>query len=144
SPRSRICCAIPTRSMRHVLGLRPLDEIDEALGAAARGTIIHDAIGAFGKAYPDKLPDEPAARLTAIGADLFKPLAAYPETRAFWWPRFRRIAEWLAGFEVRRRAHTKNVEVAIGGRTAIPFGADALTLTVRADRIECLSDGRYA
>ncbi|HXD46279.1 MAG TPA: double-strand break repair protein AddB [Pseudolabrys sp.] len=129
---------------RHVLGLRPLDEIDEALGAAARGTIIHDAIGAFGKAYPDKLPDEPAARLTAIGVDLFKPLAAYPETRAFWWPRFRRIAEWLAGFEVRRRAHTKKVEVEIGGRTAIPFGADALTLTVRADRIECLSDGRYA
>ena len=129
---------------RHVLGLRPLDEIDEELGAAARGTIIHDAIGAFGKAFPGKLPDDTAHRLTEIGAELFEPLAAYPETRAFWWPRFRRIAEWLAGFEARRRANTTKVEVEIGGRLSIPFGADAVTLTVRADRIECLSDGRYA
>ena len=61
---------------RHVLGLRPLDEIDEELGAAARGTIIHDAIGAFGKAFPGKLPDDTAHRLTEIGAELFAPLAA--------------------------------------------------------------------
>jgi len=129
---------------RHVLGLRPLDDIDEELGAATRGTVIHDAIGAFGKAFPEKLPDDAAGRLTEIGAGLFKPLAAYPEARAFWWPRFRRIAEWMADFETKRRVNTKKVEVEIGGRTTIPFGADSVTLTVRADRIECLSDGRYA
>jgi ATP-dependent helicase/nuclease subunit B len=129
---------------RHVLGLRPLDEIEEEPGAAARGTVIHDAIGAFGRSYPDRLPDDPAARLTEIGAGLFKPLAAYPEARAFWWPRFRRIAAWIADFEVRRRVNAPKIAVEIGGRTSIPFGADSVTLTVRADRIECLSGGRYA
>ncbi len=31
-----------------------------------------------------------------------------------------------------------------GGSIAIPFGAEEFNLTVRADRIECLKDGRYA
>ena len=34
------------------------------------------------------LPDDPAGVLTAIGEKHFKPLADYPEARAFWWPRF--------------------------------------------------------
>ncbi len=129
---------------KHVLDLAPLEEIDEAPGAATRGSIIHEAIGKFGKAYPDKLPDEPARVLTEIGGELFKPLSAFPEARAFWWPRFKRVAEWLAGFEVARRANARKVDVEIGGRIPIPFGNDEFTLTVRADRIECLADGRYA
>ena len=44
---------------RRVLKLVPLDEIDMAPGAADRGTVIHDAIGEFGKTYPDKLPADP-------------------------------------------------------------------------------------
>jgi len=34
--------------------------------------------------------------------------------------------------------------VEIGGRIDIPFGNDTFKLTVRADRIECLADERYA
>jgi ATP-dependent helicase/nuclease subunit B len=129
---------------KHVLKLAPLDPIDEPPGAADRGTVIHDAIGQFGKTYPDKLPDEPARALTEIGATLFKPLADYPEARAFWWPRFLRIADWLAGFEAARRADLTALKVEVGGSIPIPFGNDTFTLTVRADRIECLADGRYA
>ncbi|HET7847981.1 MAG TPA: double-strand break repair protein AddB [Pseudolabrys sp.] len=129
---------------RHVLDLEPLEEIDEAPGAATRGSIIHEAIGKFGRLYPDQLPDDPARALTDIGGELFKPLSAFPEARAFWWPRFRRIAEWLAGFEIARRAKARKVEVEIRGRIEIPFGKEKFTLNVRADRIECLADGRYA
>jgi len=129
---------------RHVLNLKPLDEIDAAPGAAERGTVIHDALGTFGKRFPETLPDDPVAVLIEIGRAHFKPLAEFPETRAFWWPRFQRIAQWFAGFEAKRRANVKDLAVEIGGRIAIPFGKDAFTLTVRADRIECLADGRYA
>lgn len=129
---------------RHVLDLRPLDAIGADPGAAERGTFIHDAIGAFGQQYPGALPDNPADVLTGIGRELFKPLAAFPEARAFWWPRFRRIAEWFAGFEAARRAGVKKLDVEIGGRIEIPFGSKTFTLTVRADRIECRSDERYA
>ncbi len=129
---------------KHVLKLPPLEEIDAAPGAAERGTVIHDAIGEFGKAYPDKLPGNPAQALTEIGRELFRPLSEFPEARAFWWPRFVRIAEWFAGFEAARRANAPKLAVEIGGRIPIPFGKDTFTLTVRADRIECLADGRYA
>jgi ATP-dependent helicase/nuclease subunit B len=129
---------------RHVLKLPPLDDIDSAPGAAERGTVIHDAIGEFGRTYPAKLPDDPAQALIDIGRATFAPLSEIPEARAFWWPRFLRIAEWLAGFETARRANLKSFATEIGGRTEIPFADGTFTLTVRADRVECLADGRYA
>ena len=129
---------------RHVLKLMPLDDIDAPPGAAERGTFIHDAIAAFGKAYPGALPADPARAMTDIGRELFKPLSAYPEASAFWWPRFQRIAQWFAGFEAGRRGKLKKLDVEIGGQISIPFGGESFTLTVRADRIECLSNGRYA
>ena len=129
---------------KHVLELVPLDAIDEPPGAADRGTVIHEAIGEFGKTYADKLPEHPARVLIDIGARHFKPLAEYPEARAFWWPRFMRIAEWLAGFEAKRRADLSSLKIEINGKIPIPFGNETFFLTVRADRIECLADGRYA
>jgi len=129
---------------KHVLKLAPLDEIDTAPGASDRGTLIHDSIGEFAKTYTDKMPDDPVAKMREIGERHFKPLADFPEARAFWWPRFLRIAEWLAGYETARRAKLSALHAEIGGGIPIPFGDGEFKLTVRADRIECLSDGRYA
>src|SRR3954468_10777314 len=129
---------------KHVLKLTPLDEIDTAPGASDRGTLIHDSIGEFAKTYADKMPDDPVAKMREIGERHFQPLADFPEARAFWWPRFLRIAEWLAGFETARRARLSALHAEIGGGIPIPFGDSEFKLTVRADRIECLSDGRYA
>jgi ATP-dependent helicase/nuclease subunit B len=127
-----------------VLKVAPLDEIDTPPGVADRGTVIHDSLAEFGKTFPDKLPGDPVQALTEIGERHFKPLSDYPEVRAFWWPRFLRIADWFATFEAGRRAKLKTFHVEIGGRIPIPFGTDSFTLTVRADRIECFADGRYA
>jgi ATP-dependent helicase/nuclease subunit B len=129
---------------KHVLKLQPLDAVDTPPGAADRGTLIHDSIGEFAKTFPDKLPDDPVAVLTAIGARHFQPLSDFPEARAFWWPRFLRIAEWLAGFETARRAKLSRFDAEIDGSILIPFGGEEFKLTVRADRIELLKDGRYA
>ena len=90
------------------------------------------------------MPDDPVRAMTEIGARLFAPLSDYPEARAFWWPRFLRIAEWFAGYETIRRAKLTRFDAEIGGRIEIPFGSETFTLTVRADRVECLSDGRFA
>jgi ATP-dependent helicase/nuclease subunit B len=129
---------------RHVLKLRPLDDIDTPPGAADRGTVIHNSIGDFAKAFADKLPPEPVRALTEIGERHFKPLSDYPEAKAFWWPRFKRIAEWFARYETERRGKLTSLHAEIGGGIAIPFGSEEFKLTVRADRIECLTDGRYA
>jgi ATP-dependent helicase/nuclease subunit B len=129
---------------RHVLDLQPLEDIDAPPDAAARGTVIHDAIAQFAQNHPDKLPSDAARVLTDIGREKFKPLAAFPEARAFWWPRFQRIAQWFATFDAARRASAEKLHIEVGGRIEIPFGGGRFTLSVRADRIECLADGRYA
>ena len=140
-------CAIPTRSTPSTCSsLQPLDAIDTPPGAADRGTLIHDSIGEFAKAFPDKLPDDPVAVLKDIGARHFQPLADFPEARAFWWPRFLRIAEWLARFRDRGGAHKPQAlrcrdrrqhrnSVRQRGRSSSPCGPTASN---------CLNDGRYA
>ena len=140
--RDRGLAARPLHDLRQARAqLQPLDAIDTPPGAADRGTLIHDSIGEFAKTFPQSMPDDPVAALTDIGARHFQPLADFPEARAFWWPRFLRIAEWLARFEIARRAKLSRFDAEIGGSIAIPFGNEEFKLTVRADRIECLKDG---
>lgn len=129
---------------KHVLKLTPLEAIDEPPGAAMRGTAIHDSLAEFDLVHKEALPENAVASLIEIGQRHFKPLESFPEARAFWWPRFERIAAWFVNFDTKRRAQAKSLSIEIGGRIDIPFGNDTFHLTVRADRIECLADGRYA
>src|SRR4029077_21074232 len=88
---------------RYILGLRELDAIDLEPGAADRGSVIHGALSEFTTTFASAFPADPEAERLAIGARHFKALEDYPESRAFWWPRFRRIARWFAGWERERR-----------------------------------------
>jgi ATP-dependent helicase/nuclease subunit B len=128
---------------KHILKLQPLEFVDTPPGAADRGTIIHNAIGDFAKKYAKELPPNAARELIAIGKMHFEPYSAYEEARAFWWPRFERIANWFAAFETERRSTLQKLHAEIGGSLPIPFGDKAFTLTTRADRIEHLKDGRF-
>jgi ATP-dependent helicase/nuclease subunit B len=130
---------------KHILRLTPLDPVDTAPGAADRGTVIHGAIGDFTKAYAETLPADPLGELLKLGRRHFAPLDDYPEARAFWWPRFERIARWfVATFEPERRAALATMAAETRGEIAIPLGNQIFTLSARADRIERLGDGSYA
>jgi ATP-dependent helicase/nuclease subunit B len=71
-------------------------------------------------------------------------LADFPDARAFWWPRFKRIAGWFIDFEAERRAKLTKLDAEISSKLEIPLGSRSFTLRTRADRIEHLSEGRYA
>ena len=129
---------------KHILRLFPLDPIDTAPGAADRGTVIHGAIGEFTQAYAKQLPDDALEKLLALGRQHFAPLDEFPEARAFWWPRYERIARWFAAWEVKRRAQVAQVQAEIRGEIEIPLGGRSFHLSARADRIERRADGRYA
>jgi ATP-dependent helicase/nuclease subunit B len=129
---------------RHVLHLQPLNEVDTPPGARDRGTVIHGAIAEFTETYKDKLPDDSLAELLRLGEKYFAPLKDFPEARAFWWPRYQRIARWFADFEIGRRAGLAKLEAEIRGTLDISVGERTFTLRARADRIERLPDGRYA
>jgi ATP-dependent helicase/nuclease subunit B len=129
---------------KHILKLRELDPVDLPPGAADRGIVIHGALSDFTKTFAAALPADPAAALIDIGAKHFAALEDYPEARAFWWPRFRRIAHWFAGWETMRRSGVTALAAEVQGKIDIPLGERVFTLRARADRLERLAGGGYA
>lgn len=130
---------------RHVLNLRPLDAVDTAPGERDRGTVIHDAIDAFTKRYKDELlPGNAFEELLELGKDGFAALEDFPDARAFWWPRFQRVARWFVDFERERRENLAQLHAEVQAQYEIQLGDKVFQLNTRADRIEELEDGRYA
>jgi len=129
---------------KHILRLARLDPVDMPPSAADRGSAIHAAVGRFAQTFVDKLPDDPQAELIRIGREEFAALEDFPEARALWWPRFERIARWLAGWERERRAALTAMRAEIRGEIALPLGERTFRLRGRADRIERRRDGGYA
>jgi ATP-dependent helicase/nuclease subunit B len=126
---------------KHILKLIALEDVDAAPGARDRGTLIHKAIGDFTTRFEQELPVDPLQELLALGRQAFAPLADYPEAQAFWWPRFERIADWFVRWERERRPKTGALHVEKSGSVHV---TPDFELSARADRIECLNDGRYA
>ena len=129
---------------KHVLRLRPLDPVDTEPGAAERGSIIHAAIAEFTQICAKALPGDPAEALIALGETRFAALQDFPEARAFWWPRFVRIAHWFARWETERRAAITALNAETRGKIEIKLRDGLFTLRGVADRIEHCRDSRYA
>jgi ATP-dependent helicase/nuclease subunit B len=125
---------------RHILGLRPLDDLEPDIGAADRGTFIHDVLRCFILLHLNSLPSDALAlkELLQLGEEKLVEHGLVSE-RAYWWPRFVRIAEWFIAHERTQRDHTAPVAVEVKGSLVI---TDAFTLTARADRIDRTRDGK--
>jgi ATP-dependent helicase/nuclease subunit B len=131
---------------KRILGLRPLDPLDAEPDHLQRGSVVHNALEAFFRAWPDALPDDAAELLNEEGRKAFGTLLEQDIPRAFWWPRFRRAAAWLVDWERQRRAggtfpaavERKGMRL-LEGLPGGPF-----ELRAKADRIDRLPDGRYA
>ncbi len=130
---------------KYILKLAPLDPVDMPLSAADRGSAIHDALGEFTQTFATRLPERPAQALRGIGEKYFAPLMERPEARALWWPRFLRIAEWFADWEIARRDNLPMIAAEIRGEIPVPLDHDrTFVLSARADRIERRHDGTFA
>src|SRR6266516_409653 len=128
---------------KHVLRLAPLDAVNTPPGARDRGNLIHNVIGDFTQSFAEALPPDALAELLRLGAERFKPLEDFPEARAFWWPRFLRIAAWFVGWDAVRRAGLAASRAEIRGEITIPLGDRSFRLAARADRIDRLANGEY-
>jgi ATP-dependent helicase/nuclease subunit B len=129
---------------KYILRLQPLDAVDTPPGARDRGTVIHAAIGDYTKLFAEKPPADTMKELRALGEKNFAPLADFPEARAFWWPRFLRIAQWFAQWDIARRDGIASLHAEICGELKFSVGEREFTLSAIADRIEQRTDGRYA
>jgi ATP-dependent helicase/nuclease subunit B len=129
---------------KYILRLQVLDAVDTPPGARDRGTVIHNAIGDYTKIFAQKAPADPLKELRALGEQHFAPLNDYPEARAFWWPRFERIAHWFAQWDRVRRKTMTALHAEIRGELTFKLGQREFTLSGIADRIELRRDGSYA
>jgi len=125
----------------HILKLKVLDPLDADPGAADRGTLIHEALEQFVRAYPSTLPDDAERRLLEIGRAVFAEHLARPGVRAFWWPRFERIAEWFVTWQRGRLAEGWQVTFAEDmGKLVIDAVDGGFTITAKPDRIDFRPD----
>lgn len=126
---------------RQILRLRVLDPLEQELGAAERGSHLHDALDEFLKAHPEgALPADALQRFERMAEKHLATVLAAPAERAFWWPRFQRLARWFIATEsARRGAGTRLLDSETAG--AITLGP--LTITAIADRIDEIEPGGW-
>ncbi len=93
------------------------------------------------RAHPETLPDDAYERLLACGRDAYGAALDRPGVRAFWWPRFERVAAWFVANERARRDGLAAIASEVAGRLKIEGPAGVLTLTAKADRIERRAGG---
>jgi len=126
---------------RFILGLEPVKPVSSMPDPARRGTIFHGAVGDFLTRFPKHLPADAAAELEKDGSRHFQQIADYPGLVSFWWPRFRRIAQWIAEQEPLWRDGVERVAAETNGLVTFPVAGEDLTLSCRADRIDLMADG---
>lgn len=129
---------------RHVLMLRALKPLDEETDAADYGTVVHAGLNLFLKEFGTRWPPNAAARLRGA-MDRALSEAGFRRALAAWWePRLRRIADWVAEAERDRRSDSPPVEIAteIAGAMEMLRPGRAFRLIGRADRVERRADGR--
>lgn len=128
---------------KRILELSALDPLDADPGAADRGSIIHNAIDRFIREAGDDVSGDARDRLLAIGEEEFAPWMDRPGIRAFWWPRFERIADWVVALETGRAQDIIRRYTEVDGMLTIDRDGRPFRLRARADRIDELSDGGY-
>ena len=129
---------------RHILRLRALEPIDADPGAAERGNFIHQALDDFLRAFPNHIPEDALDRMLEIGEKAFGDALDRPGVRAFWWPRFERIADWFIDQEREFRTHLTRIHSEVTGHIEIAAPAGPFTLTAKADRVDEIRGGGLA
>lgn len=127
---------------RHVLRLEPLDPLGMAPDYALRGSLIHEALGAFTQEWHGAYDAAAQARLNDVGSAVLAEIEAFPDIHAIWSIRFGAIARWLVDWEAQRSAEIaeRHAEIAGTFETAAPAGP--FILRGRADRVDLRHDGQ--
>ncbi|MBG1233931.1 double-strand break repair protein AddB [Aestuariivirga litoralis] len=121
---------------RRILKLEPVPDFISAPSPALRGTIFHDAIGAWNQAQAsgvELLLQEGEKQFAAYGLDA--------ALKSFWEPHFRRVAAFLVKEEEELKHGLAKIHAELNGRMDFDVDGEAHILTARADRIDVLANG---
>ncbi len=121
-----------------ILRLEPLQALNAAPDTRLRGILYHEAIGKFLAECREAYPPNAEERLMAIARNVFAPHFDVPLIAAFWWPRFQRIAQWIAAEDASGIAR---IYAEVPGALTFAVAGQPFKLTCRADRIDVLTTG---
>ena len=129
---------------KHVLGLRPLDALDEPIGPLERGTALHKALELFIDKYRGGLPDDAERQLIAIADQVFAEAGIPKAALALWRPRFAGAARGFIAVERERRSAIAQTFLETHGTRKFSAPGGDFILSGQADRIDILKDGSAA
>jgi ATP-dependent helicase/nuclease subunit B len=124
-----------------ILELQPLEPLLRDPGAIERGSLFHDVLHRFALAGIDPRAEDAVERLTGIGREVFAEAALPADVEAVWWPRFRKLAAGIVGWERTKRPEHIRARLAEVRADAVEIGATGARLSGRADRIDLLNAG---
>jgi ATP-dependent helicase/nuclease subunit B len=121
-----------------------LVDVDVQPEAVDFGTSVHEALRRFLADCAGEVPADAYQRLLGHGRATFGGLLDRPLVRAFWWPRFERIARWVVDNERARRCQVIATASEVTGKLEIEAQGGRFELAAKADRIDRLLDGTLA
>lgn len=127
---------------RQILKLRPLDPLDMDPTARDRGTLMHAVLDEFLRINNGVVTADAEKALLALGRETFKRLLDRPAERAFWWPRFERVARWFVRTQLQRQQ--ERIALALtetSGQIELRLPSGPFLVKANADRIDRLADG---
>ncbi|MEJ0010604.1 MAG: PD-(D/E)XK nuclease family protein [Alphaproteobacteria bacterium] len=122
---------------RHVLGLKPLDEIDAEPEALDFGSLAHGMLKALGDHWSreGRAPDGEA--MEALVEQALAKFSGRPGIALFWRDRLKRALAFVNAQEEARRCEVDSVAAEMSVKRAIEVApGESLTLTGRIDRLE--------
>lgn len=129
---------------RHVLGLDPLEPLGGEIGAAERGTFIHEVLADFVAAWDGTAREAEAERLIDIAERRLSAYEVFPEVVALWRPRLESLARWWLSADAARTPLVAERRAEVRGKWVLPIDGLDFTLSGRADRIDLFHDGSIA
>jgi ATP-dependent helicase/nuclease subunit B len=125
-----------------ILGLKELDPLGGAFGAAETGSAIHEALARFVENHPaGPVRKDAQEELTALLRQALEKQLRDPAFEALRWPRWQKMIDFYLRFEGKRRGQIVRIETELKGEHTIPLAdGSKFVLTARADRIELNKD----
>lgn len=127
---------------KYILKLKPLDELEQDLTMRDYGTIIHAVLEKFNNRHRNAFPENAKEELLMLGREYFEENDVAMETRAFWWPAFEKVVDWLTDMETSYRPEIAKVNSEVTGSFSFEAPAGRFTITAKADRVDETKDGK--
>jgi len=124
---------------RHILRLRPLDDLHKTPDARLRGQVLHKVFEVFTRATWDGLPDDPRAALMIAADQVLAKGQGWTAAERQWRVHLDRIAAGFVAAEAQRRQTATPFALEKKGERPLPGGG---RLHGRADRFDMTPDGQ--